>query len=138
MLLLHQMHILTSYEVLNINVTINRTVYTFERECAQKFIVGLEKQRALEPKTLIEEIESAISPECWKRLSLLTKREIEECGKCLAFERYTASVFHVLRGLESEVRDYVCLLLHARPLKRDWGYYIDILKANSADVKLVA
>jgi len=136
--LIHQTHVLTSHEVLNIETAINRTVDTFERECAKKYIVGLEKQRALEPKTLIEEIQSAISPECWQRLSSITKREVEECGKCLAFERYTAAGFHILRGVESEVRDYVCLMLHGRPQKRDLGYYIEVLRANSADVKLLA
>ena len=125
-------------EVVQLQIAINRTVDTFERECGHKYIVGLEKQRALEPNTLIEEIESAIATECWKRLSPVTKREIEECGKCLAFERYTASGFHVLRALEAEIRAYVCLLLRTRPAKRDLGYYIDTLKANCADAKLIA
>lgn len=135
----HQMHVLTIYEVSNIQSAINKTVDTFERECGRKFIVGLEKQRVLEPKTLIEEIETVVSPDCWNRLSKLTKREMEEAGRCLALERYTAAGFHVLRAVESETRDYVCLLLKARPAKRDWGYYIEeVLKKNGADAKLAA
>ncbi len=136
--LIHQVHVLTSKEVLDIATAINRSVDTFERECTDKFIVGLEKQRALEPKTLIQEIESAIAPECWERLSQVTKREIEECGKCLAFERYTGAGFHMLRALEVEVRDYIWLLPVAIPTKRDLGYYIGILKDNGADQKLIA
>jgi hypothetical protein len=136
--LVHQVHVLTSNEVLNIEVAINRMVDTFERECSQKFIVGLEKQRALEPKTLIEEIESAISPDCWNRLSGRTKREIEECGKCLAFERYTAAGFHMLRGIENEVLDYIWLLAVPIPAPRGLGHYVTILKDNGADAKLIA
>jgi len=136
--LVHQMHELTSDEVTGIEYAINHARETFARECPSKFILGLEKQRALEPKTLIEEIESAISPECWKRLSRLTMREIEECGKCLAFERYTAAGFHMLRGIESEVLDYIALLSVPIPTKRDLGYYISILKDNGADAKLIA
>jgi hypothetical protein len=136
--LVHQMHVLTVHEVLNIKTSINRAVDTFERECSQKYIVGLERQRALEPKTLIEEIESAISPECWKRLSRPTMREVEECGKCLAFERYTAAGFHMLRGIESEVLDYIALLPVPTPTKRDLGHYIGILRDHGADAKLIA
>lgn len=125
-------------ELLELTQAINRTVTTFETESTKKYIVGLEPQRALQPYTLIEQIETAIAPQCWKRLSGITKREIEECGKCLAFERYTAVGFHILRSVENELKDYVCLLTYARPAKRDLGYYIETLKSHSADAKLLA
>lgn len=136
----HQMHIVTKDEAFRIKQDIIQVRETFERECARQFIVGLEKQRILEPKTLIEEIDNALAPECWKRLSLITKREIEECGKCLAFERYTASGFHVLRGLENEVLDYIWLLAVPRisQSQRNLGQYIAILRANGADPNLIA
>jgi len=125
-------------EVLGLASAVNGAMITFEAECGRVFIVGLEKQRALQPKTLIEEIEDAFSPDCWNRLSRVTKREIEECGKCLAFERYTAAGFHMLRGLETEVRDYIHLLPIALPTNRNLGSYISILKDNGADPKLIA
>src|SRR5258707_981787 len=56
----------------------------------------------------------------------------------LSFERYTAAGFHMLRGVESEIRDYVFLVSHAQPKKRDWGYYVEFLTDNGADKKLMA
>ena len=123
--------ILTETEVVEFQTAISSSVDTFKKECKRRFMVGLENQRALDLKTLIEEIEVAFAAKCWNRLSMITKREIEECGKCLAFERYTAAGFHVLRALESEVRDYIWLLPVATPTKRDLGHYIGILKELS-------
>jgi hypothetical protein len=134
----HQTHILTMDEVVRITATTGQAGDTLERECTKKYIIGLEKQRALDPQTLIERIEDAFAPGCWNRLSSITKKECEECGKCLALERYTAAGFHVLRGVESELRNYVALLIGARPNKRDWGFYIETLKQNGANPKLIA
>ena len=60
-----------------------------------------------------------------------------ECGRCLAFERYTASGFHILRALESEIRDYLIMVTHNMPKKRDWGYYIEELEKNNANQKML-
>lgn len=109
-----------------------------QRESRRVYIVGLEKQRALDTSTLVESIETAYSPSSWKRFSKVTKREIEEAGRCLAFERYTASGFHFLRATENEIRDYIFLLTHAAPHKRDWGTYIQVLTTNGANPKLIS
>lgn len=130
-------HILSNNEVTELWAAVNRTVQVFEDECERRYIVGVQRQRALEPRTLIDEIESAFSPGCWKRLSRTSNREIEECGKCLAFERYTAAGFHMLRGLETEVRDYVCLVIHSMPTGHGLGAYIDTLRKSGADAKLL-
>ncbi len=136
--LTHQMHIVTKDEALGITYAINQVRETFEREAAKQFILGLEKQRALDPATLVERIETTMSPRCWERLSAATKREIQESGKCLALERYTASGFHMLRGLESEITDYIHLLTNAKPTQRNIGHYVQVLKENHADPKLIA
>lgn len=130
--------VIADSEVMNLASAINGAIITFEAECGRVFIVGLEKQRALQPKTLIEEIEDAFSPDCWNRLSNVTKREIEESGKCLAFERYTAAGFHMLRALETEVRDYIHLLPASMPSNRNLGQYITTLKDNGAAPNLIA
>ena len=111
---------------------------TFETESKRKYLVGLHNQRGYESTILIEKMNETVSPECWRYFSEFTKREIRECGRCLAFERYTAAGFHMLRAFESEVRDYVCLVLQAEPLKRDLGYFTDVLARNQASDKLVS
>jgi hypothetical protein len=64
---------------------------------------------------------------------------MEEAGFCLAFERYTASGFHALRGIEYEIRDYVQLATR-KPIResdRNWGAYIRTLTSNDASSKLL-
>ncbi len=130
--------LLNSTEVIELISAINKAVVTFEAEATRVYLVGLERQRALDPSTLIEDIGSAVSPDCWQHLSNVTQREMKECGRCLAFERFTASGFHALRAVEHETKDYACLLLRAAPEKRDLGHYIQILKENGANAKLLS
>lgn len=125
-------------EVLQLRTHLREFEVTFENECRRIYVVALEKQRALDTHTLVESIEAAFSAGMWCRFSKMTKREAEESGKCIAFERYTASGFHILRAVESEIRDYIYLLTHAKPLKRDWGEYIKTLQNNGANPKLVS
>jgi len=129
---------LAQAEVLELDIAINHALITFEAESERVFIVGLQRQRALDLRTLVESIKDCVSRETWDRMSAASRRELGECGRCLALERYTAAGFHALRAIEVEIRDYVCLLLHARPEKRDWGYYVQVLRDHSANPKLVS
>jgi hypothetical protein len=125
-------------EIMDVLEALRSVRETFDAECGRNYVVGLERQRALDTKTLIESIEVAFAPKCWQRLSPKTKREIEESGKCLIFERYTGAGFHMMRAVESEIRDYIFLLLRQHSAKRDWGYYLETLKNNGADQKLTS
>jgi len=40
------------------------------------------------------------------KLSELSKTDYNEAGKCIAFERYTAAAFHILRGTEQVLREF--------------------------------
>lgn len=42
----------------------------------------------------------------FEQLSENAKKDFTEAGQSLAFERYTASAFHILRGTEAELRRY--------------------------------
>ena len=68
-------------------------------------------------------------------LSQLCKDEIDEGGRCLAYERATASGFHILRSVEVAIRQYLEKIpgFTMPPLNRqNWGEYIKLLKDNSA------
>jgi hypothetical protein len=70
-------------------------------------------------------------------LPMTCTAEIEEAGKCLAFERATAAGFHILRSVEIMVKHYLALIpgFVMPPLNRqNWGEYIKLLKANNASV----
>jgi len=66
----------------------------------------------------------------FKVLPQLARYDLYEGGKCLAFERATASAFHVLRAMEGTLREfYLCLVKGAGiPDRRMWGDMIADLK----------
>lgn len=54
-------------------------------------------------------------------------QEIEESAKCLALNRYTASVFHCMRALESGIGAFAKLIGipdPTRPVERNWGFIL--------------
>lgn len=59
--------------------------------------------------------------------------DIQEAGKCLAFDRSTASVFHSIRCLEASILALSRCLGLPDPIKaadRNWGAMLKILKAE--------
>jgi len=146
--------ILRTPNVVEVNVEANRVVQpeeaaelekaigaaytTFASETKRTYLAGLHHQRGYAPNILLEKMSELFSVDCWHRLSQFTKREVQESGRCLAFERYTAAAFHILRAVEAEVRDYVCLLTHAEPKRRDFAALIEVLSEHRADDKLLA
>jgi hypothetical protein len=69
------------------------------------------------PKTVLELIDDFI------------KREIDESGRCLAFELPTSSGFHILRAVEIGAKAYVHAATGSLPplRNRNWGEYIQQL-----------
>jgi hypothetical protein len=50
--------------------------------------------------------------------------EIEEAAKCIAFERYTASVFHCMRAMEFGIKaiaKFLDIPDPAKPVEKNWG-----------------
>ena len=61
--------------------------------------------------------------------------EIDEAGRCLAFERSTASGFHILRAVELTIRHYLGAIpgFTMPPLNRqNWGEFLKLLQGNGA------
>jgi hypothetical protein len=74
-----------------------------------------------------ERTRTKLTPECLA--------EIDEAGKCLAYERSTASGFHILRSVELAIRQYLLAIqgFVMPPLNRqNWGEYLDLLKGHGA------
>jgi hypothetical protein len=105
----------------------------FQEESKHLYALCVEDQRLLSAYVLVEHIEKAVAPKTWKFMSKLARREIEESGKCLALERYTASGFHILRCIESIVKEYILACgVTLSPADRNWGRYSEILGKNGA------
>ncbi len=110
----------------------------FRHEAKRALVVQVQDQRSFSAVTLTEKIENCFPPDAWAIMEKESKREFEEAGKCLVFERYTGAGFHALRGVECLIRQYIKKLTGGLPKKRDWGHYCEVLKQNGADPKLVA
>jgi hypothetical protein len=91
---------------------------------------------------LLQSADKMYSP---KILALLPKGTIEnlnEFGKCYAYMLPTAASFHILRGTEMLVLDYV-RLFHTGTLitlerARDWGSYVRLLRKTKADLRVIS
>lgn len=73
-------------------------------------------------------------------LSEKAKADIQQAGKCLAFELPTASAFHIWRGVESIMDSYHDALttksFFDAGVTRNWGAYIKALEAAKAEKKI--
>jgi len=104
-----------------------------QEECKHLYVLCVEDQRLMSAYVLVEKIENACSTKTWKYMSKLARREITESGKCLAVERYTASGFHILRCVESVIREYIQAMgVVLATSDRNWGTYVTKLKEKSA------
>jgi len=65
--------------------------------------------------------------------------DIEQAGKCLAFEVPTAAAFHLFRAAEEILRLYYQAVVGNLPKTRhrNWGAYIKILRDKGAEPKVV-
>jgi hypothetical protein len=69
-------------------------------------------------------------------LSARCIEEIDESGRCLVYERSTASGYHILRAIELMIIFYLQAIpgFVMPPINRqNWGEYIKALKDNTAD-----
>lgn len=111
----------------------------FRKEAGHLYIACIENQRLLTPYVLISKIENSVATKTWMYMSRLARREIEESGRCLAFERYTASGFHILRCVESIVREYITACsITLKDSDRNWGRYVDVLKEKGASAEVTS
>jgi len=113
------------------------TIMEFEGQIKEEYkhlyVLCVEDQRLLSAYVLVEQIEKAVAPKTWKYMSKAARGDLEESGHCLAFERYTASGFHILRSVESIIREYIVACgVTLKDSDRNWGKYAEILRGNGA------
>jgi hypothetical protein len=90
---------------------------------------------------LIERAEIMFPESIRKRLPAVAINDIRHAGRCLALDNPTASVFHVLRAVESVMAEYFNLVT-GKPMPtrmRNWGIYLKSLaKHPDSSPKVVA
>ncbi len=70
----------------------------------------------------------------YRQLDAIAAFDFEEACKCIAFERSTAAVFHLMRGTEAVIRSFYCHTVKQKRLsvdKRMWGPMVEKLRARS-------
>lgn len=107
----------------------------FDDEIQKAPIFWLERIGNLSTDSLLDGAHKGYAAEVSSVLTQACKDEIDEGGKCLAYERATASGFHLLRSVEIAVRHYLLSIPNfvMPPLNRqNWGEYVKLLKDNKA------
>jgi hypothetical protein len=99
------------------------------------------KKRIYDTNELIASACSIFSQTIANALPISAKHDVDEAGKCLAFEVPTAAAFHILRASEAVMGLYYQTLTKGRTFRddkiaRNWGAYIDALRKNGAEKKV--
>ena len=80
---------------------------------------------------LLNDVGSLMSPGVFSALPEITKYDLMEAAKCIAFERPTAGAFHLLRGTEAALRHFYCTFIRTKrvsPLL--WGNMVQHLRTR--------
>jgi len=89
---------------------------------------------------LIANAERQVPEKSREALSDKARADIQQAGKCLAFELPTASAFHMWRAVESVMNSYHAALttksFSDAGIARNWGAYIKALEAAKAERKI--
>jgi len=84
---------------------------------------------------LIERAENALPEEIKTLLTARTRGDINQAGRCLAFDLPTAAGFHIMRATESVLLAYHAAFVGKPPNSRNWGAYLADLKGTKAEPK---
>jgi hypothetical protein len=93
-----------------IMVNIANTLYA-ESAGLMTYIVT---EKRIDVSKLLNNIESLFPPNVFNSMTDIAKIDMNEAGKCIAFNRPTAAAFHLLRGTESMIRE-----LYDKKVKRN-------------------
>jgi hypothetical protein len=112
----------------------------FEHESRDIDVYAVTPKGIYSTPALIEHAENALPADVKSRLSAETVYDIQQAGRCLAFNIPTAAGFHILKAVESMIRAYHLKLTgkHIAAKSRNWGAYIRDLSNHGADTKVTA
>jgi hypothetical protein len=90
--------------------------------------------KRLDVQRLLKDVSGLLAAGTFKNLDAISRMDLEEAGKCIAFERSTAAAFHLLRGTEAVLRQFYCgLVKQHRVSPMLWGnMIIDLRKRHKA------
>lgn len=86
---------------------------------------------------LIERAENILPQDILLEVPPETREDINQAGRCLAFDLPTAVGFHIWRAVEVVLKMY-CREFNAKPKGKGWGSYIAALETTQANSSTVA
>jgi len=116
------------------------TVLAAECQVLDTYFVS--KKGAYSTADLVEHAHTQVPKPIRDKLSEQVKEDLDQAGKCIAFDLATAAAFHLLRGTEGVLREYYnCVvpgIKRALPKMRNWGAYIKLLKEHGAEQRVTS
>ncbi len=106
----------------------------FTRDCKQLDVFTVTAKGLYSTRALIERPEAKFPANLLAVMPQKTIQDLQEAGRCLAFERPTACAFHICRATEALMLAYYEKLAR-KPwafAKRDWNIYNDHLAKEGA------
>ena len=98
---------LTSAQASKLSRTISDLRKTMEAELKGVNAFSVSAKR-LDVEKLLGDVASLFAPDCFTSLSAVAQYDVSEAAKCIAFERSTATAFHLMRATEETLRSYYC------------------------------
>lgn len=90
--------------------------HRFRDELMDCMLIGLDARETQEYRETIDTFEIDLP----NRFSAQVEEDIDEAGKCLALDRNTACVFHLMRAME-QVLKHLALKLDIENVEKEWG-----------------
>lgn len=128
-------------------VLIDRTIHLakqFENSLRKQFefldTYYVQRKGAYDTTALIDRADDVIlSDKIKTRLPEQTIYDLQQAGKCIAFEIPNSAGFHTIRAVESVIRLYYEKIIGVLPKNKDrnWGAYIKNLKTAGANEKIL-
>ena len=92
--------------------------------------------KRLELKKLLENVPELFAPDVFDSLPEIARFDLNEAGKCIAFDRPTAAAFHTLRATEDVLRFYYRSMVRQKRIgSSNWGPIVTDLRKRKRPKK---
>ncbi len=111
---------LTADKARKINKVMNSLNEAINAECSE-LVAYIIVEKRLSVEKLMNDVGSLMTPGIFQQLRSISQYDLQEAGRCIAFERTTAAAFHVLRGVEGTLQMFYELITSKTPVKLRWN-----------------
>ena len=95
------------------------------------FNVYVVTPKRIEVAKLLSDVPFLFAPGVFRKLPAVARYDIQEAGKCIAFERATAAAFHLMRATESVIRAFYTHHIETEEQLLMWGPMVNTLRRES-------